>query len=121
MTWALCLNCGETKFGAILKCEHCGVSSSGNRELDMFFSDHNYSAGTLEQLGRVVKSINAVSDMPDERFCAFMLYVSTRHPEMLSYEPEEDMIEKIEEILRKADPPDVIVAKPNDDLEDKIQ
>ena len=30
MTWALCLNCGEKKFGAIVPCPNCGVGSSAS-------------------------------------------------------------------------------------------
>jgi hypothetical protein len=41
MTWALCLNRGETKFGAIRPCRSCKTASTGDMSLDIAFSDHH--------------------------------------------------------------------------------
>ena len=57
MTWALCLTCGDVKFGAICPCPNCGVSSTGNMQLDIAFSDHHLSRRTLDELGAVVAEI----------------------------------------------------------------
>ena len=39
MTQALCLSCGNTKFGAIVPCPDCRVASCGDMKTDIAFSD----------------------------------------------------------------------------------
>ena len=39
MTQALCLHCGEIKFGALCPCPQCQADSTGNVDLDIAFSD----------------------------------------------------------------------------------
>jgi len=46
VTWALCLNCGEVKFGAICPCPKCNVESTGDMNLDIAFSDHHMAKET---------------------------------------------------------------------------
>ena len=48
MTWALCLNCGEKKFGAICPCPSCQAESTGDINLDIAFSDHHMSVETIK-------------------------------------------------------------------------
>ena len=83
MTWALCLNCGEVKFGAICPCPKCQVHSTGDMQLDICFTDHNWERETLEELGAVIAAIQPSSDDPHQRYWAFLHYVSENHPEIL--------------------------------------
>ena len=54
MTWALCFNCGELKFGAYCPCPECQVASTGDMNLDLLFSDHYLTRATLGALGEMV-------------------------------------------------------------------
>ena len=121
MTWALCLNCGETKFGAILRCEKCGFRSTGDMNLDTLFSDHNISVSTLIQFGEVIKAINLASADAQERFWTFIYYVSVHHPELIERKIEEDEVSRYKKILQIAHPPRVILTRGDDHLEDLIQ
>ncbi len=88
MTWALCLNCGEVKYGAICPCPRCKINSSGNFDMDIAFSDHLLARKTLEELGAVMATIQ--ESTADEKLAlwAFMVYVSDRWPDMLAMHVE---------------------------------
>jgi hypothetical protein len=107
MTWALCLNCGEVKFGAICPCPKCQVSSTGDMQLDITFSDHRMSKESLEQLGAVVAKIHEVSD--DDEFCfwTFIYYVSTNHPEILGVDLNSEKQAKCQQLLESVTLPPV--------------
>jgi tetratricopeptide (TPR) repeat protein len=90
MTWALCFNCGDLKFGAWCACPECQVASTGDRDLDILFSDHNFSRETLSALGGIIQQIRAVCHDDGERFWAFMKYMADNYPEVLTLRlPEE--------------------------------
>ena len=116
MTTALCLNCGEMKFGAICNCPECGTGSTGDMRLDTGFTDHNWSESTLKQLGKVLKEISAHCD--DARTCliTFLCYVHENHPEVLDV-PDDglrlpaEMIRELDATLAKCTLPDVVVEK----------
>ena len=99
MTMALCLNCGEIKWGAICPCPICQSATSGNFELDMMFSDHSIPMKTLRELGAVVMAIRQVSDDPVECYWAFLQYVSLHHPSILTITLEDDMPQRVARIL----------------------
>ena len=80
MTWALCFNCGSTKFGALLPCPECQAASTGDISLDIAFSDHHMAVESLEEFGAVVRAIRQVCEDDQLRFWSFIYYVSTRHP-----------------------------------------
>jgi hypothetical protein len=90
MTVALCLSCGDTKWGALCPCASCGVASSGDAELDIAFSDHVLEASTLAELGACVRAITAEAEdrgeSAQQRFWCFILYVSLEHSDLLSVE-----------------------------------
>jgi hypothetical protein len=79
MTIALCFKCGDTKFGALLKCQKCSADPTGNVSLDILFTDHNFSAQTLSEFGNVIKAIALASDNDALSFSAFLLYISNNH------------------------------------------
>ena len=108
MTWALCLNCGQKKFGALCDCPKCGAGSTGNVGLDIAFSDHRISVGTIEAFGDVVRAIRRVSDDEELRFGAFMRYISLHHPDILGYEQQPDQQRSCDELLAQANPPMVV-------------
>jgi hypothetical protein len=105
MTTALCFNCGETKFGAWCPCGKCGVASSGDRTLDILFSDHRMSVTTLKKFGDIIKTIAAHSDDPELRFWAFISYLSDHPTEMLSATPPPEIALRVENLLAECQLP----------------
>jgi hypothetical protein len=99
MTWALCLNCGEVKFGAICPCPRCNIASTGNMSLDIAFSDHHLSKDSLGQLGKVVEAIHRGSSDKELCFWTFIHYIATAHPSILGVELEPAMRSRAEQLL----------------------
>lgn len=109
MTWALCLNCGATKWGAICACSACQVKSTGDIHLDIAFSDHQMSKETLEAFGEVVRAIHRVCDDGHLCFWAFTYYIAKHHPDILEVEFPPERQTQCEEVLLRANPPTVEV------------
>jgi hypothetical protein len=109
MTLALCFNCGATKFGAFCPCPQCEFASTGDRDLDIAFSDHRLSPDTLAAFGAVVASIRQVCDDEQLRFWSFIYYVSTRHPELLGVDLGKEQMDQCEAVVELANPPPVPV------------
>lgn len=107
MTTALCLNCGETKFGALCPCHSCDSPATGDHNLDIAFSDHRIRVASLEQLGNVIRTIHSASDDPDARFWAFISYVSRNHGELLSATPPSELQERVDQVLASVELPTV--------------
>lgn len=99
MTWALCFSCGHTKFGAICPCPECGVSTTGNMDLDILFSDHVIAHKSLEDLGRAIKAINRVTENPALRLDSFLYYVSEKHHPLLRCELSPDAVAVVQDVL----------------------
>lgn len=110
MTWALCFNCGEIKFGAICPCPKCNVNSTGDMNLDIAFSDHNMTKATLEEFGKVVGAIHAQSDDSELCFWTFIRYVSINHPSILGVELEPDIAQKYDKLLSRVSLPTLTLA-----------
>ncbi len=123
MTMALCFHCGHAKFGAICPCPECGVTSTGDMNLDIAFSDHHLSLKTIEAFGEVVRAIRKVCQEDDVCFWSFIRFVSVNHAEILGVELELKMQAKCDDVLSRANPPAVIVEEhklprfPSEDLE----
>lgn len=83
MTLALCLHCGHGKFGALLQCRQCQGPSTGDVNLDIFFSDHSLEPETIEALGRIIGRINAAYSDPALRFWIFIRYFTQQAPELM--------------------------------------
>ncbi|MFO0960299.1 MAG: hypothetical protein U0800_23135 [Isosphaeraceae bacterium] len=111
MTWALCFHCGNTKFGAICPCPDCQVSSTGNMQLDIAFSDHNLSVETIREFGEVVRAIQQVCDDDATRFWSFILYVSRNHPDILDVNLEPEVESRCIGVLEDANPPAVTIRR----------
>jgi hypothetical protein len=109
MTWALCLNCGETKFGALCPCPSCRSGSTGDVNLDIAFSDHHMALETLKEFGEVVRAISRVCDEEELRFWSFISFVSSHHPDILHVELAPEAAERCAEVLARANPPPVVV------------
>ena len=101
MTWALCLNCGEVKFGAICPCPKCSVASTGDMNLDIAFSDHHVARESLEQLGQVVAAIQRASSDRQLCFWTFIRYVAIHHPSILGVDLKPEVQLKCDELLRQ--------------------
>lgn len=111
MTFALCFNCGCTKFGALVRCGKCNAAASGNMDLDIAFSDHVITAETIEAFGTVVKAIHRVCDSDSLCFWAFIRYVSVHHPGILRVEQSEAAQQRCDEVLQRADIPAITVTR----------
>ena len=109
MTMALCLNYSHTKFGALLPCPECGAGSTGNMGLDIAFSDHHMSGGSIEGFGKVIRATNHVCDAESVRARSFIRYVSNEHSDILTIDLPPDKAAESDEVLKRARPPKVTV------------
>ena len=105
MTMALCFNCGNTKFGAICPCPECGVTTTGDMNLDIMFSDHHMSVATLEAFGEVVRAIRRQCDDQQLRFWSFIRFVSVNHGDILGLQLPPEQAAAYDEVLARAAPP----------------
>lgn len=66
MTEAICIKCGERKWGALTPCSLCGARPTEPREisLSMLLNGHNYTAAQLTEIGARIKRGEPVS-VPD--------------------------------------------------------
>ena len=110
MTWALCFNCGEVKFGAICPCPKCEATSTGDMNLDIAFSDHNMTKESLEDFGKVVAAIHRESDDPELCFWAFIRYVSINHSSILGVNLQPDIAQRCDALLSQMSPPIVTLS-----------
>jgi hypothetical protein len=62
------------KFGAWLPCKTCGVGSTGNRNFDIFMSDHYLDDKALSFLAGVATKIRGVVGDPESAQQLFMYY-----------------------------------------------
>jgi hypothetical protein len=103
MTMALCLKCGDFKFGALVECAHCKGAATGDAELDIAFSDWHCSPETLELFGDVIRKINVHSTDPETRFWAFIQYVSVNHPSVLHVALKPEVQYVVDGVLSQCD------------------
>ena len=109
MTQALCLNCGETKFGALCPCPSCQAGPTGDINLDIAFSDHHIAVETIKDFGEVVRAIRRECDDDGLRFWSFIAFVSSHHPEILQVDLDPEISARCADVLERADPPLVAV------------
>lgn len=102
---ALCLNCGEIKFGALCPCSKCAAPANSNIDLNIVFSDHLVRVKKLRFLGRILQSINAGCEDPDFRYWAFIYYVSKNFPTILTAKLSPEVVPVFESFLMKCDLP----------------
>lgn len=120
MTWALCLNCGDVKFGAICPCPKCGMASTGDMNLDIAFSDHNMDKRSLDELGAVVAAIHDVCDDDELCFWTFIRYVAVHHSSILGVDLKPDLQRQCDDLLEQVELPDVTLRpSPRDRLRGK--
>jgi len=96
---ALCLNCGDIKFGAICPCPACNVASCGETEVDIMFSDHFHATESLEEAGAVIKAIRNAATDSNESHWAIMQYLSTQFPDILTVRLKEPMQQRVSQLL----------------------
>ena len=58
MTIAVCLKCGNFKFGAFNSCRKCGAKPQDVDELglSLAMSDHYFDRPTLEQISQIIRA-----------------------------------------------------------------
>jgi len=125
MTWALCLNCGDLKFGAICPCPSCQVASSGNMELDIAFSDHYVDESSLRELGALLQQIREAAAEEEEpaavTFWTFMRYISEHQSEVLQATVPREYAQRVGEIYESLTIPEIhlMPGHRNVDVEDE--
>jgi len=77
--------------------------------LDILFSDHNMSGGSIEGFGKVIRAINRVCDDESLRAKSFIRYVSNEHSDILTLDLPPDEAAECEDVLTRAQPPQVTV------------
>lgn len=92
---ALCLNCGDIKFGAICPCPACNVESCGTAEVDIMFSDHFHATESLKEAGAVIKAIRNASSDSNESHWAIMQYLSTQFPDIITVRLKDPMWQRV--------------------------
>lgn len=107
MTWALCLNCGEVKFGALCPCPKCQAPSTGDVQLDIAFSDHQMGRETLEEFGHVIETLHGATDDEELCFWAFIRFVSTMHASILGVTLEPELQQRCDELIASVSIPTV--------------
>lgn len=99
MTWAMCLNCGDIKGGALLPCSKCEAPATGNLALDIAFSDHRIPREKLLELGSVVSEIHRVCEDRSLCLCTFLQYVTLHHPSILEIDLKAEAKDAVERVL----------------------
>lgn len=107
MTWALCLNCGAVKFGAICPCPKCQVASTGDMMLDIAFSDHHMGKETLHEFGEVIATLHQATSDETLRFWTFIRYISVNHPSILGVELNAEVQQQCDALLAQVELPPV--------------
>ena len=115
MTYALCFNCGDTKFGTLNPCPSCSAPATGDINLDIAFSDHHISKDSLEKLGAVVAAIKTQSDDQELCFWTFIHYVSVNHPSVLGVNLKPELQDRAETLLDGLTLPEFILEQDDDD------
>lgn len=109
MTVALCTNCGNLKFGALLPCKDCGCGCSGNMDLDIAFTDHHVTDETLRGFGRVIQHLGKNTDDEAVRFWAFMKYVSDHYPEIIFADIPRKYRQAVASLLSQTELPEIMI------------
>jgi hypothetical protein len=109
MTYALCFNCGEVKFGSFCACPNCSITSCGDMALDMDFSDHVFSKKTLQEFGVVIKAISSVCKDQETRLWTFIYYLSKHHPKVMQVKFIAEKKAIVDDVLSKVDLPEVTI------------
>lgn len=107
MTWALCLNCGEVKFGALCPCPKCQAPSTGDIQLDIAFSDHQMGRETLEEFGHVIETLHGATEDEELCFWAFIRFVSTVHASVLGVTLEPELQQRCDDLIASVSIPPV--------------
>jgi hypothetical protein len=110
MTWAMCLNCGDIKGGALIPCSKCEAPATGNLALDIAFSDHRIPREKLLELGSVVSEIHRICK--DESLClwTFLQYVTLHHPSILEINLEAEAKVAVAGVLSQLNTPPLTVS-----------
>lgn len=127
MTTALCLNCGATKFGALVPCPKCQFHMMGRMDsmpdisLAIAFSNHHFAPETLEEFGNIIKAINQVCNDRDLAHWSFIKYIVQHHPEVLDAKFPPYLSAKTFQVLAQLDLPAVTLREsPERKLSDTV-
>lgn len=109
MTLAICLSCGERRFGALVPCRSCGQSSTGDVDLDVMFSEHRMSPKTLDGFSTVVALIKEESPNAEVGLWSFLKHVSDTYPDVLTIDVPAGLTTEVSATLERVPFPGVTV------------
>ena len=109
MTWAMCLNCGEIKGGALVPCSKCEAPATGNLALDIAFSDHRIPREKLLELGSIVSEIHRICKDESLCFWTFLQYVTLHHPSILEIDLKDEAKDAVESVLARLNVPSLSI------------
>jgi hypothetical protein len=87
------------------------VSSTGDTHLDILFSDHYLAYETLEEFGAVVAALHDATEDRQLSTAAFLYYVTTHHPQLLTVDFTRGGRERIEALLAGLTLPSVTIRR----------
>ncbi|HWO26905.1 MAG TPA: hypothetical protein VNO30_49585 [Kofleriaceae bacterium] len=106
MTQALCLRCGDIKFGALCPCMTCHAEADPDHDLAIALSDHYLAVPALERIGRLVRDLAAQSPDGDARRAALLLFLAQLGPRY-ARPVSEALAPRARELLASVDVPRV--------------
>ena len=99
MSLALCLVCGNIKFGALCECVKCGAGTTRNTDLDILFSDWQMSEEFMEELSNIIIKINSIGNNKEVNFWAFLAYMSKEHSDILEINVPNEFRDDVNNLL----------------------
>ncbi len=111
MTQALCLRCGDIKFGAYCDCYTCGAPAIADQKLSIALSDHHLPHSILERFGKLVRDLAAGSSDGDVRHAAFLLALRAM-PEAYHRDVAPHLEERARALLATVSVPTINITEP---------
>lgn len=108
MTQALCLNCGQMKFGAMVACAACRQPAAPRIEVNLLFSSHYLHPATLKALQPVVLALHRACADHEQAVHALLRYVARRQPNLLAFDGPPAETAALDELLSRAGLPEVL-------------
>lgn len=109
MTIALCLYCGDLKFGALCPCSSCATHAVDFAELNILFSDHQIPKEDLTQFGEIIAHFRTKTHDQMLVFWAFVHYISEHHGNLLKAEIPDEWVDRVEDIYVESELPELTI------------
>lgn len=108
MTQALCLHCGQLKFGALVACAACRHPADPRTDVNLLFSSHTLQSATLKALQPVVSALHRNSANHEQAVHALLRYVARRQPNLVTLDAPHAEMAALDDLLARAGLPEVL-------------